>query len=158
MVFGFGTRGYGDDKKRPSPEASVDNEKYGATGAAPVQYDDDLHAPCPPHTTESALVRRIDLHVVPFLCILYLLAFLDRVNIANANVYGLSKDLKLTGDQYNVALVIFFVPYILFEIPSNVFLKKFKPNVWLAGNMFLFGFVTIMQVSILDQYWQWPHG
>jgi len=38
------------------------------------------------------------------------LAFLDRVNIANANVYGLAKQLHLTGNQYNVALVIFFVP------------------------------------------------
>jgi hypothetical protein len=33
---------------------------------------------CPPHTTEAKLVRRIDLHVIPFLCIMYLLAFLDR--------------------------------------------------------------------------------
>ena len=42
------------------------------------------------------------------------------VNIANAKVFGLSQDLKLTGNRYNVALVIFFVPYILFEVPSNV--------------------------------------
>ncbi|KAK3216348.1 hypothetical protein GRF29_8g3040444 [Pseudopithomyces chartarum] len=45
---------------------------------------------CPAHTTERKLVTKIDLHVVPFLCIMYLLAFLDRVNIANANVFGLS--------------------------------------------------------------------
>lgn len=69
------------------------------------------------------------------------------MNIANANVFGLTKELGLEGDQYNTALVIFFVPYVLFEIPSNVFLKRFKPNVWLSANMFLFGFVTIMQVS-----------
>ena len=42
------------------------------------------------------------------------------MNIANAKVFGLSQDLKLTGNRYNVALVIFFVPYILFEVPSNV--------------------------------------
>jgi hypothetical protein len=42
------------------------------------------------------------------------------VNIANAKVFGLSQDLKLTGNRYNIALVIFFVPYILFEVPSNV--------------------------------------
>jgi len=37
------------------------------------------------------------------------------------------------------------VPYCLFEIPSNILLKRFKPHIWLPLNMFLFGFVTIMQ-------------
>lgn len=43
------------------------------------------------------------------------------------------------------ALVIFFVPYILLEIPSNVLLKKFSPHVWLSANMALFGLVTFAQ-------------
>lgn len=67
------------------------------------------------------------------------------VNIANANVFYLSEDLELTGDRYNVALVIFFVPYILFEIPSNVILKKLKPRIWLSICMFAFGLVTLLQ-------------
>jgi len=53
-----------------------------------------------------------------------------RVNISNANIFGLSTDLHIaTGNKYNTALVIFFVPYVLFEIPSNVLLKKLKPMV-----------------------------
>ena len=78
---------------------------------------------------------------------MYLLAFLDRTNIANASVFGLQKDLGLdsSGTQYNTALTIFFVPYILFEIPSNILLKKLKPHVWLSACMFLFGLVTICQ-------------
>lgn len=111
-------------------------------------YDDDAPelVACPPHTTESKLVTRIDLHVIPFLCIMYLLAFLDRVNIANANVFGLSQELGIVdGNKYNTALVIFFVPYILFEIPSNILLKKMKPRVWLSICMFGFGLVTLLQ-------------
>lgn len=101
---------------------------------------------CPPHTTEAQLVRRIDFRVIPFLCIMYLLAFLDRVNIANANVFGLSEELDLVRDnRYNTALVIFFVPYILFEIPSNILLKKMKPRVWLSICMFAFGLITMAQ-------------
>ncbi|KAF2117743.1 major facilitator superfamily domain-containing protein [Lophiotrema nucula] len=116
----------------------------------PPQYDRDYADPhavvCPPHTTERKLVTRIDLHVIPFLCIMYLLAFLDRVNIANANVFGLSAELDLLdGNKYNNALVIFFVPYILFEIPSNILLKKLKPRVWLSICMFGFGLVTTLQ-------------
>ena len=68
------------------------------------------------------------------------------VNIANAAVFNLKKDLHLTtGQRYNNCLVIFFIPYILFEIPSNLLLKRFKPNVWLSGCMFLFGLVSICQ-------------
>jgi MFS family permease len=127
-------RDWNDD----DPVAQYPHEQNGT-------YDDDLHVPCPAHTTERALVNKIDWHVIPVLCILYLLAFLDRVNIANANVFGLSKELNLLGDKYNTALVIFFVPYVLFEIPSNILLKKFKPNVWLSGCMFLFGLATVCQ-------------
>lgn len=95
-------------------------------------------------------MRKIDLHVIPFLAILYLLAFLDRVNIANARSFGLTTDLGMdltpgTGTQYNTALTIFFVPYILCEIPSNVLLKRFSPRVWLSGCMFMFGLVSICQ-------------
>lgn len=81
-------------------------------------------------------MAKIDLRVVPFLCVLYLLAFLDRVNISNAALYGLDKDLGLVSTDFNTALVIFFVPYIVFEIPSNILLKKFKPHVWRKINRF----------------------
>ena len=73
------------------------------------------------------------------------MAFLDRTNIANAAVFELREDLVMTSIQYSTALVIFFPPYILFEIPSNILLKKLKPNVWLSLCMFGFGLVTICQ-------------
>lgn len=53
------------------------------------------------------------------------------VNIGNAAILGLKTELDLvTGTKYNTALTIFFVPYILLEIPLNILLKKFKPHVW----------------------------
>jgi MFS family permease len=67
------------------------------------------------------------------------------VNVSNAAVFGLQADLKLTGLQYNNCLVIFFIPYVVFEIPSNYLLKRFKPSTWLSFCMFGFGFVGIMQ-------------
>ncbi|GKZ33534.1 hypothetical protein AbraIFM66950_003438 [Aspergillus brasiliensis] len=80
-------------------------------------------------TTERKLMAKIDWHIVPCLCVLYLLAFLDRVNISNAAVLGLQTDLNIvTGTKYNTALTIFFVPYVIFEIPSNILLKKLKPH------------------------------
>ncbi len=52
------------------------------------------------------------------------------VNISNALIMHLQRDLHLKGNQQNVALTIFFVPYVLFEIPSNILLKHFKPHKW----------------------------
>ncbi|KZT18170.1 MFS transporter [Neolentinus lepideus HHB14362 ss-1] len=93
----------------------------------------------------AALLWKIDVHLVPVLCILYLMAFLDRVNISNAALYGLQTDLHLTSLQYNTALVIFFVPYVLAEIPSNILLKRLSPNVWLSLCMGLFGLTSLCQ-------------
>ncbi|KAH9938667.1 major facilitator protein [Fomitopsis serialis] len=98
-----------------------------------------------PNINEAKVLRKIDARVVPVLCVLYLLAFLDRVNISNAALFGLKTDLKLTGTKYNNALVVFFVPYVLAEIPSNALLKHFKPHVWLPLCMFLFGLVSVCQ-------------
>lgn len=77
----------------------VGNNTYHP-GTADVEYD-ELHVRCPPHTTERHIVTRIDWRLVPFLCILYLLAFLDRVNIANARSFHLLEDLGMEGLQYN---------------------------------------------------------
>ncbi|RDW74831.1 hypothetical protein BP6252_05973 [Coleophoma cylindrospora] len=94
---------------------------------------------------EKKLLRKMDLHVVVPVSILFLLNFLDRTNIGNAKIQGLVQDLKMTGSDYNVALMIFFVPYILFEVPSNVIIKRVAPSSWLCGIMFMWGIVTLAQ-------------
>ena len=65
-----------------------------------------------------------------------------RVNIGNAAVFGLKEDLHLGGVEYNVALTIFFVPYILCEIPSNLILKKLRPRVWRESPRFQGFFIS----------------
>lgn len=125
----------GDDNFDPT----VRGHGYG------IQSDEEEEVLCPANTTPRKLLTRIDLRLIPVLSILYLLAFLDRTNIANAKIFKLDKDLGLTGNQYNTALTIFFVPYIIFEIPSNILLKRLRPHVWLSACMFLFGVVTVCQ-------------
>jgi hypothetical protein len=85
------------------------------------------------------LTRKCDLYVVPPLFILFLLAFLDRTNIGNAKIQGLEAGLGLSGTEYNIALFIFFIPYILFEVPSNILLKKIAPSTWLSSIMVCWG-------------------
>ncbi|KAI4229804.1 MAG: hypothetical protein L6R36_000591 [Xanthoria steineri] len=81
---------------------------------------------------EKKLVRKLDLHIIPFVMLLYLFSFLDRVNIGNARLYGLEEDLGLTGNQYQTAVSILFVTYLLAEVPSNLVLKKFTPSRWIS--------------------------
>lgn len=92
---------------------------------------------------ERKLMWKIDLWVVPPFCLLYFLSFLDRVNIGNANIYGLSEDLQLVGNQYNIALLVFFVPYIFFEVVGNYLMKIITPHVLLSSVVMIFGGLSI---------------
>lgn len=106
---------------------------------------DDLTVECPTHTTEAALLRKVDFKVLPILTILFSMAFLDRNNLSNALTLGLPQDLKLKGNEVNVAITIFFVPFVIFELPSNILMKQLKPHIWLSMIVFLFGTIAITQ-------------
>lgn len=82
---------------------------------------------------KKKLLRKVDVRLVPMLAVLYLISHLDRANIGNAKIEGLVKDLGLTGIQWNIVLSIFFVPYVLLEVPSNMPLKSFsRPSVYIG--------------------------
>ena len=49
------------------------------------------------------------------------------------------EDLQMTGHDYNIALFIFFIPYILFEVPSNIIIKRVAPSTYLSVIMVLWG-------------------
>lgn len=75
----------------PSPvEVSDDNAEKGSIA------DPDLHTGFDEKATQT-LIRKVDLHIVPVLVILYLLSFLDRTNIGNARLAGLEADLHMEG-------------------------------------------------------------
>ncbi|OTB06841.1 hypothetical protein M426DRAFT_318550 [Hypoxylon sp. CI-4A] len=139
--------------RKISPSPPSDSDKLGDDnigtntyhpGVTGVEYD-EFRVQCPPHTTERKILTRIDLHLIPFISILYLLAFLDRVNISNAKLFRLTEDLNLKDNEYNTALTMFFVPYIIAEIPSNILLKRFSPRVWLPMCMLGFGICSVCQ-------------
>ena len=93
---------------------------------------------------EQKLLRKCDWHVLPMIFVLYLLAFVDRINIGNAKIEGLQADLNMTGTEYNIALFIFFIPYILFEIPSNIVIRKLAPSTWLSLIMVVWGMLMLL--------------
>ncbi|KAJ9118392.1 hypothetical protein QFC24_006221 [Naganishia onofrii] len=89
------------------------------------------------------LARKIDWHIVPIVALQYLFAFIDRANIGNARLAGLEKDLKLKGFDYNILLSIFYVSYIAFEIPANLFTKWLGPGKAIPLYTITFGVLSI---------------
>ncbi|TPX10034.1 uncharacterized protein E0L32_001231 [Thyridium curvatum] len=110
---------------------------------------------------ESRLRTKIDLFIVPTVAVLYLFCFIDRANIGkfscsrerpraphtpylscmthanaspgNARLAGLEKDLHLKGNDYNTVLSVFYISYIIFEIPSNILCKWVGPGWFLPA-------------------------
>jgi hypothetical protein len=71
---------------------------------------------------EKALLRKIDWRLLPAVGVLYLLSFLDRSNVGNARIEGLTDDLGMTGNQYLTGLTLYFIGYVLFEVSAYRFL------------------------------------
>ncbi|EME38051.1 hypothetical protein DOTSEDRAFT_141234 [Dothistroma septosporum NZE10] len=92
---------------------------------------------------EARLRRKIDLYIVPTVAILYLFCFIDRANVGNARLAGLEKDLKLTGYDYNAVLSIFFLSYIIFEIPCTIFCKYIGPGWFIPATSLGFGICSV---------------
>ncbi|KAK6216341.1 hypothetical protein LQW54_003544 [Pestalotiopsis sp. IQ-011] len=93
---------------------------------------------------ERKLRMKIDLYVIPTVALLYLFCFIDRANIGNAKLAGLETELGMTGTyDYNKLLSIFYVSYILFEVPCNLGTKWLGPG-WAIPIMSLcFGIASL---------------
>ncbi|KAI5917295.1 major facilitator superfamily domain-containing protein [Camillea tinctor] len=92
---------------------------------------------------ERKLVRKIDLYLLPTMWLMYLLSYMDRTNIGNAKIAGMEEDLQLDSNRYSISLIVFFIGYVLCEVPSNMILARTKPSIFLSTIMSLWGIVTI---------------
>ncbi|KAK0834871.1 hypothetical protein LTR73_001162 [Friedmanniomyces endolithicus] len=90
---------------------------------------------------DKRITRQLDNHILPWIFILWLLAFIDRSNIGNAKLDGLATELHLTGDKYNIALTVFYILYVLIDIPANWALKHVGGGHWLAMIAIAWGIV-----------------
>lgn len=82
-------------------------------------------------------------HLLPFLFLLYVIAYLDRVNVSFAAA-GVSRDLGLNSASYGFAAGIFFLGYVLFEIPSNLVLDRVGARRWISRILLSWGVVAAL--------------
>ncbi|PWY81095.1 MFS transporter [Aspergillus eucalypticola CBS 122712] len=100
---------------------------------------------------EKALLRKLDFRLLPPLTILYLLSFLDRSNVGNARLEGMATEIHMSGDQYLTGLTLYFIGYVLFEVPCNIILKKTTPRIWLPSLTLVWGVVATL-LGVVQNY------
>ncbi|KAI1423856.1 MFS transporter-like protein [Xylaria sp. FL1777] len=117
----------------PKPELTQ-IEDQTATEAARAEIDTQL---------SRKLDRKFDRHIIPWVFGIWLFAFIDRSNIGNAKIAGLPDDLGIsTGTTFNVALLVFYIPYILVDVPSNWVVKHVKAGIYLPALITGWGLVS----------------
>ncbi|KAJ5773402.1 hypothetical protein N7457_008298 [Penicillium paradoxum] len=115
-------------------EQELSNHKVGTE--SPVYGIDKAH--------QKRVMRRVDLRLLPILGIMYSISLIDRTNLGLAFVAGMEEDLGLDiGSRYTIIVMVFFVAYIIFEIPSNLILPKAGAANWLAFLGLSFGVILI---------------
>ena len=92
---------------------------------------------------EAALVRKLKIRLLPFLFVLFVLAFIDRINLGFAAL-TMNQELAISTQQFGFAAGIFFWGYFLFEIPSNLILHKIGARVWIARILITWGAIATL--------------
>jgi MFS transporter, ACS family, tartrate transporter len=91
-------------------------------------------------------VRKVSLRLLPFLFVLYVIAYLDRVNFGYAALQ-MNSELGISAEIFGFLSGIFFIGYLLFEVPSNLILQRVGARVWIARIMVSWGIVVILTAA-----------
>jgi MFS transporter, ACS family, tartrate transporter len=88
-------------------------------------------------------IQKLRLRILPYLFLLYVISYLDRINIGFAAL-TMNKELAITSQQFGLLVGIFFFGYFLFEIPSNLMLHKIGARFWIARILISWGIVAML--------------
>ncbi|KAL5342722.1 major facilitator superfamily domain-containing protein [Aspergillus crustosus] len=119
-----------------------------ASDESPGGLKHDESTPSFDKEAEARLRRKIDWYIVPTVAIIYLFCFIDRANVGNARLAGFEADLGMTGYDYNIVLSVFYISYIVFEIPSNIACKWLGPGWFLPGLTVAFGLCSVFTAFV----------
>jgi sugar phosphate permease len=86
--------------------------------------------------------RKIGLRLLPLLFLSYVFNFLDRVNIGFAGPNGMNEELGLSATLFGISAGVFFIGYLLLEVPSNLMLHRFGARRWIARILVTWGIVA----------------
>ena len=95
----------------------------------------------------ASALRKVRWRLIPFLFLLYIVAYLDRVNVGFAAI-DMNRDLGFSAAVYGMGSGIFFLSYTLLEVPSNLMLTRFGPRIWIARIMFTWGVFSTAMIFV----------
>lgn len=95
---------------------------------------------------EKRIVRKLDIWMLPQLWILYMFNYLNRNNIAQARLSSLNEDLNLKDGDYQTAVAILTVGYMLAQLPSNMLITRVRPSIYLPAAAFIWSAISAMTV------------
>jgi MFS transporter, ACS family, tartrate transporter len=92
---------------------------------------------------ETKIIHKLRMRIIPFVFVLYVISFLDRMNISFAAL-TMNKELAITSQQFGLVAGIFFFGYFLFEIPSNLLLHKLGARIWITRILVTWGILAML--------------
>jgi len=101
----------------------------------------------PASVTESSVVSRLTRRLVPFLFLLYIVAYLDRINVGFAKLQ-MCEQLHFSDRVYGLAAGIFFAGYFFFQVPSNLILKQIGARRWISLLMIAWGTISASMMFV----------
>jgi MFS transporter, ACS family, tartrate transporter len=104
-----------------------------------------------PSDLERRTISKALWRLIPFMCICYIAAFIDRVNVGFAKLKMMS-DLGLSDTVYGTGAGIFFVGYFLFEVPSNLIMERVGARVWIARIMIVWGVISSLMMFVKNAW------
>jgi MFS transporter, ACS family, tartrate transporter len=102
-------------------------------------------------TIEARTIRKLKIRIIPFIWLLYIVAYLDRINISFAAL-TMNRELAITSEQFGLLSGIFFIGYFLFEIPSNLMLHRVGARLWIARILITWGAVAVLSGFVQNVY------
>ncbi|CAK5282684.1 unnamed protein product [Mycena citricolor] len=135
-----------DDKRSSLEKGSGITEKGGLHDLAGVEVsvsavDTGAALVAGEHGTldpdEALRVRKkIDYHILPLMCVLYWIQFMDKTTLGSSAILGIQKGTHISTNQYNWLGTIFYLSYLVFEFPQNLALQRFPVGKWMSINIF----------------------
>ena len=125
-------------KEEKEGDAYADKEIFSTTTATEEDGVPSLN-----HPMEKRILRKMDMFLIPLMGLLYFLSNLDKSNIGNAEVAGLSEDIGLKGKEYNVCVTVFFGTYVVFDPIGANLLKIVGPHLMMSVCLLCFGAISL---------------
>ncbi|KAJ5947065.1 hypothetical protein N7466_000080 [Penicillium verhagenii] len=90
--------------------------------------------------------KKVDFWVLPLLCLMYFFDCMDRSNLANAKTDGLDEDLHFKGNDYSLLILLFYIPFGLFNLPWNLLIKRYSGRMMLSSTK---DFGSLLSIRII---------